>query len=320
MRQARVQRHEIEADLVALRAEVADPRAGIFGPGTMAWEVSREAAVFLGAGRAALLQLAHPFVAGAISEHSVTRSDPAQRFRATFQRIFRMVFGDLDEAVAAAREVYATHSKIRGALDEDVGRFAVGERYDARDREAKVWVLATLWDTSLFVFDRVVRPLTRAEREQFYAESRRFARLFGVADDLPATYADFERYVERTLAGDMLGVSRRAAEIGRVILRPQNLVGRIVRDDYGTFTAHLLPERLARGFGLDRGGASGQKRYETILMTTRRLLPHLPDHARFIPAYIEAVRRIEGKTGRDRLGELVSRLYVGQARLGGDRR
>src|SRR5260370_17147864 len=51
-------------DIAQLWATVADrtsdSRSGIFGPSSIGWKVNRESALFLGAGRAALLQLAHP--------------------------------------------------------------------------------------------------------------------------------------------------------------------------------------------------------------------------------------------------------------------
>src|SRR3712207_7704222 len=40
--------------------------------------------LFLGAGRALLLQLAHPWVAAGISQHSTTLADPIGRFHRTF--------------------------------------------------------------------------------------------------------------------------------------------------------------------------------------------------------------------------------------------
>ncbi|MBL8740025.1 MAG: DUF2236 domain-containing protein [Myxococcales bacterium] len=305
---------ELFLDLERLRAETDDPRAGVFGPGTVVWEVAREAIIFLGAGRAALLQLAHPYVGVAVGEHSVTRSDPLARFRTTFRRIFRMVFGDLDEAIQAARGVYAVHSRIRGIIGERAGGLEAAHAYDARDRAAKIWVLATLWDTSLWLFERLVRPLSDAEKARYYAENRRFGRLFGVADSLPPSYPAFCDYVREMLAGPTLEVTRPAAEIGRFIMNPQNAFGRLVSPDYRLFTAQLLPARLAAGFGLEQGGAAGARRFQQILRAARAATPLLPARIRYLPAYIEATRRLEGRSGRDRVGELLSRLYVGQAR------
>lgn len=298
--------------MAALREQVEDPRAGLFGPSTLAWEVSREAALFLGAGRAALLQLAHPFVAQAVADHSVTARDPLARFRATFRLVFRMTFGDLEEAIGAARLVFRIHERIAGVLEEGAGPFEAGERYEARDVDAQLWVLATLWDTSLRIFERVVRPLTPEEKARFYEEGRRIAMLFGIERALPPSHAAFERYVEAMLASEVLTVTRQAAETARVIMRPQNLLGRLVRDDYGTLTANLLPERLSRPLGLDARGDAGRARTERIFDLAAALVPRLPPRLRFLPPYVEAERRARGDTRRDRVGELVEAVYVGR--------
>ena len=48
----------LERELGLLRAAAAGSLSGIFGPQSMSWRINREAAIFLGAGRALLLQLA----------------------------------------------------------------------------------------------------------------------------------------------------------------------------------------------------------------------------------------------------------------------
>ena len=52
-----------EAELERVRAATLRPAVGPFGPGSMMWRVNRESILFAVAGRALLLQLAHPLVA-----------------------------------------------------------------------------------------------------------------------------------------------------------------------------------------------------------------------------------------------------------------
>jgi uncharacterized protein (DUF2236 family) len=54
-----VSRRDIERLWDSIRDQTSDPQPGIFGPSSISWKVNRESALFLGAGRAALLQLAH---------------------------------------------------------------------------------------------------------------------------------------------------------------------------------------------------------------------------------------------------------------------
>jgi uncharacterized protein (DUF2236 family) len=307
----RVTRADLESRLARLRAELRDPRAGIFGPGSRVWEVNRSSIVFLGAGRAALLQLAHPSVAWGIEQHSRTLGDPFGRFQRTFGHVFDMVFGDWDAACRAACAVHAIHARVVGAIPERAGAFAPGARYFANDPEALLWVHATLWDTSLLCYEAVVRPLAAREKEAYYAETKRFAALFGIPDDvLPPDSASFERYVARMLEGEVLCVTEPAARMGRFVLRPHPWLAPLA-DRYALVTAHLLPERLAAGFGLSRGGARGRARCEATLGWLRAVYPRLPERLRFLPAYVAAQRRLAGRRGRDRIGEAMSRILVG---------
>ena len=132
----RVTRQHLEATLAELRREVSDPRLGLWGPGTISWRINRELMVFLAGGRAALLQLAHPFVAHAVDQHSATRHDPLGRFERTFRHVFAMSFGDLDHAIASARRVHAIHERIFGEVPETVGAITAGTPYRANDHDA----------------------------------------------------------------------------------------------------------------------------------------------------------------------------------------
>src|SRR5690606_22079594 len=101
-----------------------DPVAGIYGPGSMMWRINREALGFLGGGRAALLQLAHPWVANAVDQHSQTRNDPLGRFRRTFINVFTMIYGSTDQVMRVANNVHQIHTGITGTLPEESGAFA----------------------------------------------------------------------------------------------------------------------------------------------------------------------------------------------------
>src|ERR1700760_3867736 len=88
-----VTEEDLERQLTFLQSAAAGESAGIFGPKSVLWRVNREAAVFLGAGRALALQLAHPWVAAAVDAHSQALSDPIGRFQRTFSIVLTMTFG-----------------------------------------------------------------------------------------------------------------------------------------------------------------------------------------------------------------------------------
>jgi uncharacterized protein (DUF2236 family) len=103
----------LESELRQVRAAAAGSLSGVFGPRSMTWQIDRESAIFFGAGRALLLQLAHPWVAAAIEQHSDTFTDPVGRFHRTFSTVFSMVFGTLDQSISAARRLHHRHAGYR---------------------------------------------------------------------------------------------------------------------------------------------------------------------------------------------------------------
>src|SRR6516225_761242 len=99
-----VERKDLEHQIALVLATAVDPAKGLLGPNSVTWRVNREAVLFLAAGRALLLQLAHPWIAQAIADHSQTMSDPIRRFYRTFSIMFSIIFGTVDQALAAARK------------------------------------------------------------------------------------------------------------------------------------------------------------------------------------------------------------------------
>src|SRR5438067_3406095 len=106
----------LERQFEFIRTTVADPIAGVFGPHSLTWRVNREAILFLGAGRALLLQLAHPWIAAAIADHSRALAEPIGRFHRTFGIMFSIGFGSSDQAFDAARRLHRRHARISGTL------------------------------------------------------------------------------------------------------------------------------------------------------------------------------------------------------------
>lgn len=301
---------DLEAMLGALRAEVRDPRAGLYGPSSVSWKVNREAVILLGGGRAALLQLAHPFVAHAIAQHSATQSDPIGRFRRTFQHVFAMVFGDLDHAEEHARRVFSIHSRIRGAIDEHVGKYVRGDRYLANDEAALFWVQATLIDTALLVYEDFVGPLSPDERERCYAETRRFSRLFGIPDRvMPKGYLAFRDYMAEMLHGSELAVGKPALEMRRFLFQPPKKIYTLGSAWYRVYTASLLPPHLRDAFELPFG-LKERALLRATLPLAHAAVRRLPERLRYFPDYVEAVRRTKGLTPHDRVGRTLERIAL----------
>ncbi len=305
-----VSREDLERSIEELRREVTDPDVGIYGPGSISWNVGREAALFLGGGRAALLQVAHPFVAHAVDQHSATRTDPLGRFQRTFYNVFKMVFGDLDDAIRSARRVHAVHERIVGYIAEDVGRFRDGARYAANDESALFWVHATLIDSAVMAHDLFVRPLSFDEKDRYYRESRRFARLFGIPDAvMPEGWADFADYFQTMVESDTIAVGQPARDLARFLFSAPRRTHRPIFQWARLLTAGLLPGKVREGLGLPFGRKE-RALFEASVAVVSRAYPRLPARLRYAPAYVKAIRRLEGRREPDRFGELIERLTL----------
>lgn len=303
-----------ERTLNAVRGAAASPNAGIFGPASMTWRIDRESAIFLGAGRALLLQLAHPWVAAAIAEHSSAIADPIGRFHRTFNTVFTMVFGTLDQALSVARRLHARHSQISGGLPAAAGPFAAGSRYMANDPAALRWVHATLVETSLLAHDLVCPPLTNDEREQYWAESRLFAALFGLnPEDLPPDWRSFAAYTDEMTRGDVLTVSDAAREIAHQLFCGA-ATDRRIPAWYRALTAEMLPPRLRAEFGFAHGEAE-RASAQRALVWVGLVYPMLPTELRTVGPYQEALARLNGKPEPGLTTQLLNRFWIGQTRM-----
>jgi uncharacterized protein (DUF2236 family) len=289
--------------------------SGFFGPSSLTWRVGRESALFLGAGRALLLQLAHPWIAAAIGEHSSVLVNRIGRFHRTFAITFTMTFGTRDQAVGAARRLHRRHAAIHGVLPQKIGCFPAGSAYRANEIAALRWVLASLIDTSVIIHDLVLPPLTVNERECFYAESRVTAALFGIPhSSIPEHWSDFVAYKEAMVSSDLLIVSEAARAIAKQIITPQGAGIRSPRW-YWDLTAHLLPPSLREAFGLDYG-KDEVRRAQRVLAWLARVYPLMPKSLRFVGPYQEAVGRLAGRAVPDWATQWLNLMWIGRRQLG----
>ncbi len=301
--------NQLEASLAQLRAHVVDPRAGILGPQSIAWQLGGDLGLFIGGGRAALLQLAHPFVAHALDHHSRARTDIVGRFQRTFKNVFAMVFGELDDAFAAARRVHAIHTRVRGTIPYAIGCWPAGTEYAANDVDALRWVHATLIDTTLVVREHLDGSLASDLKDRYVIEMNRFAALFGIPHTLlPDSWAAHAAYMARMLSSDRLAVAPCAREMARFLIgrggATQPPLGRVTE----AITAALLPANLVAQFEL----RPAPRRATAGLAAFRTIYRRLPRTAVAIPAAVDARRRLVGR-GPSKLAAWTERQLFGLA-------
>jgi uncharacterized protein (DUF2236 family) len=276
------------ADVDRLRAALGrkkvDVTRGLYGPRSVARRVNREVVILLGGGRALLLQVAHPLVAAGVAAHSNFRQEPLQRLWRTLDLMLTMTFGDAAQAIGAVRAIERVHARVHGRLAAAVGPFQRGTRYDANDPRLLLWVYATLVDTALLVYERLVGELPARTRVAYYEESKIGARLFGIPEHLiPRRFDDFGDYMQHMIEGEMLAVGPDSKAIAASILRPPLPVGiRRLFQATNLFTTGLLPPVVRERYGLSWGGLSEAVLQGSAAMT-QHLLPWLPDALRALP-------------------------------------
>lgn len=151
--------------------------------------VNLEPAVLLGAGRALLLQLAHPVVAQGVQDHSEFRQNPFKRLQGTLEATYAAVYGSEELAHGVGRRIRWIHD------------FITGPTYRANDPQNLLWVHATLVDTALGCHTRYVGRLPEAVGESYYRDMMRVAELFGVPlSEQPKTLVEFRGWFDDTVA------------------------------------------------------------------------------------------------------------------------
>jgi len=308
-----VSRQDLEHHIAAAHARVTNPSEGIFGPDSITWRINRESALFLGAGRAALLQLAHPWVATALDQHSSLLAKPIARFHNTFRVVFTMIFGTAPQANQAARSLYQMHTRITGELPSAVAGYAKNSRYEALQVPALLWVYATLIESAVIAYESVLPPLRPDELAAYYDESKILAGLFGLSPSaLPADWSSFERYVAEMCASQSLGVSDRSRFVAQRIMSGAGSWIHIPRW-YGSLTTEWLAPRFREEFGLTFGPAE-----RTRSQRAQRFLPRvyatLPSSMRYVGPFQEAQSRLANRNP-GLLARTSNQFWIGLPRM-----
>ncbi|MFF5259588.1 oxygenase MpaB family protein [Actinomadura viridis] len=200
--------------------------------------LAAEPAVMLGAGRALLLQVAHPKVAQGVADHSDLRERPLDRLLGTLDFLTIVTFGTPEEAARMGRAIRRAHERI------------TGPGYSGNDPDLQVWINATLIDAALYVYENVLRSPGGDLAAAYVDQARYVADVLGCPPGAqPADLAAFRRYMD-----DMIGsleVTDTGREIMRAVLWSRKLrwMGPALRLNRFVTTG-LLPEPIREGYGL----------------------------------------------------------------------
>ena len=253
---------------------------GYFGPASITWQIYREPIFVLGGVRALLLQVAHPAVADGVARYSNFKSDPFGRGYRTFAAMAMIYFGSRKQAEQTAKRLFHIHSAIRGEAPNP---------YSANQPELLLWVLATLTDTTLRVYEQMpAQGLPNNWKEIFYEESKIAARLLGIPDEVyPADLQAFNAYFSAMLEGDLLGSTETCRVVAQTIVKhpraPKNLANLLATG--------WLPATLCKRLGIEvrKDAANKLARWAGRVI---RIYSFLPKRLRWNPSYHQAQYRV----------------------------
>jgi uncharacterized protein (DUF2236 family) len=238
-----------------------------FPKGSVIRRVNLEPAIMFGAGRALLLQLAHEAVAQGVEDHSDFKGNPFKRLLGTLEATYAVVYGSEELARGVGRRIQWIHD------------FVAGPTYQANDPANLLWVHATLADTALRCHEELVAPLSAADRETYYREMQQVAVAFGCPlEAQPPTFADFQRYMDETLA--TLEITPIGRDLIAFILEPTLPLGlhlplRPLLAVQRSYTLGFLPPSIRAQLGV-RWGAVEQARYDRLQRVLRRTFSLTP--------------------------------------------
>ena len=255
-------------------------------------DIGAEGILLAGAGRAILLQIADPRVGHGVADHSDFAQRPQDRLRATLTYVYAIVYGSDEQVAAVRRAVNRAHAPVRRNPDDAT------KGYNAFDPESQLWVVATLYDTAVTVYEQVHGPLDDETADRMY---RDYARI-GTALQLPANMwppdrAAFARYWSSHV--DLLRADEKARKIAKDLLYPAGgpALMRLVMPLARFLTAGLLPDHLREGFGLE-WTPRDDRRFERTMRWLGRVYPRLPRRIRHWPRdyYLSRLETSPAKT------------------------
>jgi uncharacterized protein (DUF2236 family) len=214
--------------------------------------VLRERAVALSGARALLMQAAHPLAVAGLLAHSDALEDPYVRLGRTAQVMNTITFGTRADADRMTKRVRAMHRAVHGTLPDSVGVFPAGTPYRADDPRLLMWILYSLIDSAIVLYETYVGSLGEDGRERLWQDYRVVGRLFGLRPtQMPADYAQLRAYGRGMLDGDELHVGewarRRAREI--VLEPPVPARMRPLLETVNFVVIALLPREIRSQYG-----------------------------------------------------------------------
>lgn len=248
------------------------------GPDSLVWRYSSDPRLFFTAGRALLLQVAHPTVSRGVVDHSVFQSDPWGRLLRTADYTNLSVYGGVvaPQVLARTREL---HKRVKGGNGES--------RYHALEPGAWAWVHLSLGESVITAHHHLGHRMSHDQIESFYADWRRIGRLLGLRErDMPVGWDAFQSYFRHTVREeleitetfktvlDMLQAPPRPPAVPSVLSPVWKASMLMPGQALSLATIGLLPHELRRRAGL-HWGISHAVRFHALSRASRAVDPFM---------------------------------------------
>jgi uncharacterized protein (DUF2236 family) len=163
---------------------------GLFGPGSVAWDVHGDfASMMVGGVAALLLQMLHPAALAGVWDHSDFRRDMRGRLRRTARFVGGTTYASTEQAEAMIDRVRRIHDRVSGTLPD-------GTPYSATDPVLLTWVHVAESASFLAAYRRYRDPaMPVARQDRYFAEVAVVAERLG-ANDIPRTRAAVDTYLQ----------------------------------------------------------------------------------------------------------------------------
>lgn len=223
-----------------------------FNDNSMLRRVQGERMLMISGPRALLMQAAHPLAVEGLLAHTGSLEEPYDRLARTAEVMSTVGFGSREDADRVTRRVRAMHKRVSGEIERPAGPFPAGTPYAADAPDLLMWVLFSLVDSGIVVYERFVASMSRAEKEAYWADYRIVGELFGLEpEQMPADLDQLDEYRELMYASGHLHLTDWARTTAREIVLepPVPFYLRPLVEVVNYATVALLPSQIREMYG-----------------------------------------------------------------------
>lgn len=252
-----------------------------FNPEGELYNVNKERLVVLGGGRALLMQLAHPLISQGIHDARFLEERPAARLTNTLDNGLRLIFSTPAEAEEITSRINTTHQRVKGILDENVGKHQAGDLYDATNPELLKWVAATIVDSSLLGYETFVGPLSTEQKDKYIEEATSLFEMLNVEPEtFPKSFSELSNYIEEMILTREVCVSSVAKHLAPYAMLQHAEPTKTLALPIFKVTIGLLPKEIREQYGF-KWSYLEEKLLQQFTKAFRKSVPFWPEGMRY---------------------------------------